>query len=106
MIMAYFFVLIIWMFVRVFGDIFSRDDLGGIAKAAWIISLIILPFLSIILYFCFRPRETESDRRMMAQVQRASGYSSTDEIAQAQQLLQSGAITQAEFDAIKARALA
>ena len=106
MIMAYFLVLIIWMFVRVFADIFARDDLSGFAKAAWIIGLIILPFLSIILYFCFRPRETESDRRMMAQAQRASGYSATDEVAKAQQLLQSGAITQAEFDTIKARALA
>jgi magnesium-transporting ATPase (P-type) len=106
MIIAYFFVMIIWMFISVFADIFRRDDLSGLAKAAWILGLIILPFLSIILYFCFRPRETESDRRMMAQAQRASGYSATDEVVKAQQLLQSGAITQAEFDTIKARALA
>jgi Zn-dependent protease with chaperone function len=105
MIIAYFFVMIIWMFISVFADIFRRDDLNGFAKAAWIIGLIILPFLSIILYFCFRPRETESDRQAMASARRASGVSDMDEIAKAQQLLQSGAITQAEFDTLKARAL-
>jgi hypothetical protein len=106
MIIAFFMVMIIWMFIGVFADIFRRDDLNGWGKAAWIIGLFILPWISIILYFCFRPRETESDRQMRAQMRRASGYSSMDEIAQAQQLLASGAITQAEFDGIKARALA
>jgi hypothetical protein len=106
MIIAFFMFKIIWMFIGVFADIFRRDDLSGWLKAAWIIGLFLLPWLSIILYFCFRPRETESDRRMMAQMQRASGYSATDEVAKAQQLLQNGAITQAEFDTIKARALA
>jgi predicted membrane channel-forming protein YqfA (hemolysin III family) len=105
MIMAFFFVMIIWMFISVFADIFRRDDLNGWIKALWVAVIFILPFLGIILYFCFRPRETESDRRMMAEMRRASGYSGIDEVAKAQQLLQAGAITQAEFDTIKARAL-
>ena len=105
MIIGYFLFLVIWMFVGVFADIFRRDDLSGIGKAAWIIALIILPWLSIILYFCFRPRETASDRQMMAAAQRAGGYSPMDEVAKAQQLLQSGAISQAEFDTLKSRAL-
>ena len=105
MIMAFFFVLVIWMFISVFADIFRRDDLSGIVKAGWILAIFLLPFVGIILYFCFRPKVTESDRRMMAQMQRAAGYSATEEIAKAQQLLSSGAITQAEFDTIKARAL-
>ena len=67
--------------------------------------LILLPWLSIILYFCFRPRVTDSDRRLQASMRRAAGISDMEEIAKAQQLLQSGAITQAEFDSIKARAL-
>ena len=106
MIIVFFMVMIIWMFISVFADIFRRDDLSGWAKAAWIAGLIILPWLSVILYFCFRPRETESDRRAIEQVRRAQGLSATDEIAKAQQLLASGAITQAEYDSIKARALA
>ena len=105
MIIAYFLVMIIWMFISVFADVFRRDDLNGFAKAGWIAGLILVPWLSIIIYFCFRPRATASEQQAMAEVQRASGYSSAEEIAKAQQLLQSGAITQAEFEAIKARAL-
>lgn len=105
MIIGYFLFLVIWMFVGVFADIFRRDDLSGIGKAAWIIALFIVPWLSIILYFCFRPRQTASDRQMMAAAQRASGYSPMDEVAKAQTLLSQGAITQAEFDTLKARAL-
>lgn len=106
MVIFFFMVLIISMFIQVFADIFRRDDLSGWAKGGWTAALILLPWLSIILYFCFRPRETESDRRMIEQVRRAQGFSATDEIAKAQQLLASGAITQAEFDSMKARALA
>ena len=105
MIIAFFMVMIIWMFIGVFADIFRRDDLNGWAKAAWIIGLFVVPWLSIILYFCFRPRETESDRRMNASMRRAAGVSDMEEIARAQQLMQAGAITQAEFETIKARAL-
>jgi hypothetical protein len=105
MIIAFFLFMVIWMFIGVFADIFRRDDLNGWVKAAWVIALIILPWISIILYFCFRPRQTESDRQMAAAMRRASGVSDMDEIAKAQQLLQAGAINQAEFDTIKARAL-
>ena len=75
-------------------------------KAVWVGALFIIPFLGIILYFCFRPRETASDQQMRAAAQRARGISPMDEVAKAQQLLTAGAINQAEFDAIKARALA
>ena len=105
MIIGFFLFMIIWMFIGVFADIFRRNDLNGWVKAAWVVALVILPWLSIILYFCFRPRVTESDREMMAAAQRASGYSPMDEIAKAQALLGQGAITQAEFDVLKARAL-
>ena len=96
MIMVYFLFLIIWMFVSVFADIFRRHDMNGFVKAAWVIAIFIIPFLGIILYLCFRPRE---------KALQATAASSTAEIAQAQQLLTAGAITQAEFDTIKARAL-
>jgi type VI protein secretion system component VasK len=105
MIGVFFLTMIIWMFISIFADIFRRDDLNGWAKAGWVAAIFIIPFIGILLYICFRPRETESDKRMMEQARRAAGYSPTDEIAQAQQLLQAGAITQAEFDVIKTRAL-
>ena len=105
MIIGFFLFMVIWMFIGVFADIFRRDDLNGWVKAAWVIALIILPWISIILYFCFRPRQTESDRQMATAMRRARGVSDMDEIAKAQQLLTAGAITQAEFDTLKARAL-
>jgi len=106
MFIMYFIVLVIWMFIRIFGDIFRRHDLSGFGKAAWIIAIFIVPFLGAILYICFRPRVTPTDGEMMAAEKQASRSSATDEIAQAQTLLSNGAITQAEFDTIKSRALA
>ena len=106
MVIFFFMVIIISMFIQVFADIFRRTDLSGWAKGGWTAALILLPWLSIILYFCFRPTETESDRRAVEQMRRAQGFSPSEEIAKAQQLLTSGAITQAEFDSMKARALA
>ena len=51
MIIGFFLFMVIWMFIGVFADIFRRDDLNGWVKAAWVIALILLPWISIILYF-------------------------------------------------------
>jgi hypothetical protein len=108
MMIFFFWMLVFWMFIAVFGDIFRRRDHSGWAKAFWTFLIIILPFLGILIYMIARPADAtrEQDMEIMAAQQRAAGYSSSEEIAKAQQLLQSGAITQAEFDQIKARALA
>jgi hypothetical protein len=106
MIIMFFWVMVIWMFIAVFADIFRRSDMSGIAKAAWIFLIIILPFLGVLIYMIARPSVTESDIAMQQQMKRAAGYSSADDIAKAQALLQSGAITQAEFEQLKQRALA
>ena len=58
-------ILWIWLLFSVFADIFRRDDLSGWAKAGWIFGLIILPWISILLYFCFRPRETPPGNRAL-----------------------------------------
>jgi uncharacterized membrane protein len=106
MIMVFFAVMIIWMFIALFADIFRRDDLSGWAKAGWLFLLFILPFLGALLYLIFRPAVTPSDVRMAEAARRMAVGSSAEEIAKAQQLLQSGAITQAEFDELKRRAMA
>jgi uncharacterized membrane protein len=110
MLVFYFIFMVIWMFISVFADIFRREDLSGWAKALWIFLMFVLPFLGILVYMITRPKMTEQDQRMLAEMQekerRAAGFSAADEIAKAQALLDSGAITQAEFDAMKARALA
>jgi hypothetical protein len=96
------------MFIAVFADIFRRRDHSGFAKAGWIFLIFVLPLLGILIYMIARPKDAtaEQDAEILAAQRRAAGYSATEEIAQAQQLLQSGAITQEEFNQIKARAMA
>jgi hypothetical protein len=101
----------------VLGDIFRSKDLGGGAKTLWVIFVIIIPWLGILLYLIVRGHGMQ-DRQMeqAQQIQAAqadyiksvasSSGSATTQIADAKGLLDSGAITQAEFDQIKAKALA
>ena len=110
MLMFYLFFMVIWMFISIFADIFRRENLSGWGKAGWILLIFILPFLGILIYVIVRPKNTEQDQRMMAEAKaqqaRLTGGSSVDDIAKAKELLDKGAISQAEFDAIKSKALA
>jgi hypothetical protein len=110
MLIIYAFFMVVWMFIGIFADIFRREDLSGWGKAGWILLLVIIPFIGILIYMIARPKDLEQDRRMIAQVEaqqaRVQGGAAVDDIAKAQGLLEKGAITQAEFDAIKAKALA
>jgi energy-coupling factor transporter transmembrane protein EcfT len=110
MFVIYIWVMVIVLFIRVFADIFTRENLSGWGKAGWILLLFIVPFLGILIYVIARPKNTEQDQRMMAEAQaaqaRMTGGNAVDDIAKAQALLDSGSITQQEFDALKAKALA
>jgi uncharacterized membrane protein len=110
MFVFFFWFLFIWMFIAVFSDIFRRNDIGGWAKAGWIFLIFILPFLGILIYIVARPKMTAQDKEMIAQVQeaerRVSGFSPAEEIAKAAELKASGAITDAEFEEMKRRAMA
>jgi hypothetical protein len=101
--------MFIWMFIGVFGDIFRRNDLSGGAKAGWIILLVILPFLGILIYMIARPKMTEQDKEMMAQMQerqrRVEGFSSADEIAKLAKLRDEGKISAEEFEQLKSKAM-
>jgi ABC-type multidrug transport system fused ATPase/permease subunit len=109
MIVIYFWFMIIWMFIRVFADIFRRNDLTGVWKAIWIVVLILVPFLGALIYIISRP-VTEQDREMAEEMEqqqkRAAGYSAADEITKLTGLKESGAISDEEFEAAKAKALA
>jgi hypothetical protein len=107
-VIVFFWTLAIWMFISVFADIFRRRDMSGFGKAMWIILIFIIPFLGALIYIIARPplATYEQDMEIVQAQRRAMGATAASEIEKAQQLLQSGAITQAEFDAIKARALA
>jgi len=100
----------IWIFIAIFGDIFRRNDLSGAAKAGWILLIFILPFLGCLIYIVARPKVTAQDVQMMARAEAANkavaGVSTADEVAKLQQLKDAGTITAAEFDTLKAKALA
>ena len=99
----------------IFSDIFRSKDLGGVAKTLWVLFVIIVPLLGILIYLIVRghsmhDRQVEQAKDMQkAQadyIQSVAGSSSADQIAKAKELLDSGAISQAEFDQVKAKALA
>jgi predicted lipid-binding transport protein (Tim44 family) len=110
MMVFFFWFMYIWMFITVFADIFRRNDIGGGAKAGWLIFLIFIPLIGVLVYLIARPKMTEQDKQMMEAAQqkqhRAAGYSAAEEIAKAQALKDSGAITEAEFEALKRKAMA
>jgi Short C-terminal domain/Phospholipase_D-nuclease N-terminal len=115
-----FFLFFAWLMCLfwIFGDIFRSKDLGGFAKTLWVLFVILIPWLGILVYLIARgkgmqERQLEQAREMQrAQteyIKSVAGGSATnpaDQIASAKGLLDSGAITQAEFDQLKAKALA
>jgi Phospholipase_D-nuclease N-terminal/Short C-terminal domain len=116
--MLVFFAWVSWILIlfRVLGDIFRRQDTSGWGKAAWIVFVIVLPFLGVLIYLIANgqemgERDVEQSRAARAELDdyvksvAAPGGAAT-EIEKAKQLLDSGAISQAEFDAIKAKAIA
>ena len=107
-----------WLLFTVFADIFRRHDISGWGKAAWLLFTILLPFLGVFVYLITQntgmtERNLERARAQKAQfddyVRQTAGESgggATAEIERAKSLLDSGAINQSEFDAIKQKALA
>lgn len=117
MLVFFAFIIWFWLLITVFADIFRRHDIGGGAKALWIIFVIILPFLGVFIYLIAEHEGmTERNVKQMQAQQQAtdtyiksvagSGGGAAAEIERAKGLLDSGAITQEEFDSIKAKALA
>jgi hypothetical protein len=115
--MVIFFIWIMWFMLlfRVWGDIFSRSDLSGLGKTGWLLFTILLPFLGVFIYVI-----TQNDGMAQRSLDRARAQQSqfddyvrstagaggaTAEIERAKQLLDSGAINQAEFDNLKQKAL-
>jgi ABC-type multidrug transport system fused ATPase/permease subunit len=113
----FFIVMILWIIFAIFTDLVRSDDLSGGAKALWVIFIVLLPWLAIFIYLIIRgngmaQRSVQSHQEAQAQLNdyvrstAGSNSSPADQIASAKALLDSGAISQAEFDQLKARALA
>jgi hypothetical protein len=108
-------VIWIWIVITVLIDVFRRSDIGGWAKAAWVVFVVILPWLGVLIYLIVEHDGMQERSVKQAQAERqqfddyvrdTAGGGSAAEIAKAKELLDSGAITQAEFEALKAKALA
>lgn len=115
MFIFFLFIIWIWILITVFADIFRRKDMSGIGKAVWIIFVILLPYLGVLVYLIAN-HDGMADRnvkQIQAQQEQMDAYvksvagsgGAAAEIEKAKGLLDSGAITQAEFDAIKQKAL-
>jgi len=116
MIIFFAWVIWFWLLITVFADLFRRKDTSGFAKVLWIIFVIILPFLGVFIYLIaehqgMADRNTQQVEAQQAQMDAyvksvAGSGGAAEEIDKAKKLLDSGAITQAEFDSIKQKALA
>jgi hypothetical protein len=109
------FVLWIWLAIACFMDIFRRRDTSGFAKAIWVIVIILAPYLGVLVYLIVNHRGmAERNTKNVQQAQQAFDERVREtagpggpaaEIEKARGLLQSGAINEAEFERLKARAL-
>jgi high-affinity K+ transport system ATPase subunit B len=116
MLIFFAFVVWIWILFTVMIDIFRRHDTSGFAKVLWIIFIIVLPYLGVFVYLIaehkgMAERAVKQQNDAKAQFDQyvqsvATQPDPTEQIAKAKQMLDSGTITQTEFDQIKQKALA
>jgi Phospholipase_D-nuclease N-terminal/Short C-terminal domain len=119
MIIFFCWVIWIWMMIAILTDVFRRRDMSGWGKAAWVVFLIVLPFLGALIYLIANHDSMAERNIKQAQVQQAQmdDYvrsvatnggegGAAAEIEKAKKLLDSGAINQEEFEALKAKAIA
>ena len=116
MLVLFAWVIWFWLLIIVFSDLFSRHDISGWGKAGWIVLVVVLPYLGVFIYLIAQGQQMAERRDQQSQAAQsefddyvktvAAPGGAAAEIDKAKQLLDSGAITQAEFDAIKAKALA
>jgi multidrug resistance efflux pump len=116
MLWFFLFFIWIWILITVFADIFRSHDMGGGAKALWVIFVIILPYLGVFVYLIARGHKMSEHAMEAAQaqnaaqrayIQQAAGTapSTADELARLAELKQQGVIDDAEFQRLKAKAI-
>ena len=110
------FLIWIWLLITVFIDIFRSHDMGGFAKALWVIFVIVFPYLGVLVYFIARGHKMAEHAREAAQQQDAAfrqyvqqtagtGANPADELARLAELKANGTLTDAEFEQAKAKVL-
>lgn len=116
------FIFITWAFVAylmvmfsIIGDIFRDRELSGGAKALWCLALVFVPFVTALIYLGVRGSgmadrsargAARAQQQQDAYIREVAGHTTpADQIAQARALLDAGAISQGEYDALKTKAL-
>ncbi len=117
LLMFFLFFIWIWLLIVVFSDLFRSHDLSGWAKAAWVIGIIVLPYLGVLVYLIARGSKLTEHAQQDAKaqdaaarqyIQQAAGTtpSTADELQRLADLKAQGVISDAEFETAKAKALA
>ncbi len=114
MIIFFAWVIWIWIAITVLVDVFRRHDIGGWLKALWVVFVIVIPFIGVLVYLIANHegmaqrnvKQAEAQQKQFDDYVRETAGGSAAEIAKAKELLDSGAISQAEYDQIKQKALA
>jgi len=102
------FVLWLWLLMTVFGDLFRRHDVSGLGKVAWVILLIVLPYVGLFAYILTQgrgmaERSREQAQQAQDQLRKAVGFSVADEIEKLDRLKASKSISEAEFARLRTR---
>jgi Short C-terminal domain/Phospholipase_D-nuclease N-terminal len=108
----FFLVIFIWILIVILTDLFRDHELSGWAKAAWAFFLIVIPYVTAFIYLIARGKgmreraireQAEAQKEAEAYVRRVAGTSPVDELAKLNDLKEKGAISQEEFDSMKAK---
>ena len=110
----FFFVVWIWIMITILSDLFRDHELSGWAKAAWVLALVVVPFLAALIYLIARGEgmrertiraQAEAKQHMDAYIRQQAHASPADEIHKLNELKEKGALTAEEFERAKARLL-
>ena len=114
-------ILWFWLLITVYSDLFRRRDVGGLAKTGWVVFTLVLPYVGVLVYLIAQGRGMAERRAADAQLQReqtdeyvrsvvassaSNGHQGAEQLSQAKDLLDSGAITPEEFEQLKRKVLA
>jgi hypothetical protein len=111
----FFFIIWIWIVISILMDLFRDHEINGWAKAAWVLFLIFIPFLTALAYLIFRGsgmrdrairQQVDAKKSFDEYVRETAGTSSVDELHKLDQLRQSGGITDEEYQQMKGKIIA
>ena len=113
MIIFFAWVIWIWIAITVLVDVFRRHDIGGFSKAGWVILVIVVPFLGVLIYLIANHdgmakrsnKQAEAQKAQFDEYVRDTAGGSAGQVAKAKELLDSGAISQDEYEQLKRKAL-